>query len=97
MLNCLFKLYHTFSNSSNLTFICNGQQSGFKAEMRGHGGRVVTLSPPTSEAGVRFTALPQVAVGRQFTVQNLDQLYVLVSPALPTTCRDMTCTVLKAM
>ena len=26
----------------------------------GHGGRVVTLSPPTSEAGVRFTALPQV-------------------------------------
>ena len=27
---------------------------------RDHGGRVVTLSPPTSEAGVRFTALPQV-------------------------------------
>ena len=27
---------------------------------RGHGGRVVTLSPPTSESGVRFTALPQV-------------------------------------
>ena len=27
----------------------------------GHGGRVVTLSPPTSEAGVQFTALPQVA------------------------------------
>ena len=26
----------------------------------GHGGRVVTLSPPTSEAGVRFRALPQV-------------------------------------
>ena len=27
---------------------------------RGHGGRVVTLSPPTSEAGVRFPARPQV-------------------------------------
>ena len=26
----------------------------------GHGGRVVTLSPPTSEAGVRFPAQPQV-------------------------------------
>ena len=25
-----------------------------------HGGRVVTLSPPTSEAGVRFPARPQV-------------------------------------
>ena len=27
---------------------------------RGHGGRAVTLSPPTSEAGVRFPAEPQV-------------------------------------
>ena len=27
---------------------------------RGHGGRVVTLSPPTSEAGVRFPARPHV-------------------------------------
>ena len=26
----------------------------------GHGGRVVTLSPPTSEAGVRFPPRPQV-------------------------------------
>ena len=26
----------------------------------GHGGRVVTLSPPTSEAGVLFPARPQV-------------------------------------
>ena len=26
----------------------------------GHGGRVVTLSPPTSKAGVRFPARPQV-------------------------------------
>ena len=62
---------------------------------------MATLSPPTSEAGVQFPASPQVgklvviAVGRQFTVQNLDQLYVLVSSALPTTRRDMTCTVLK--
>ena len=28
--------------------------------IRGHGGRVVTLSPPTSEAGVRSPAWPQV-------------------------------------
>ena len=69
---------------------------------RGHGGRVVTLSPPTSEAGVRFPARPQVgklvvpSVGRQFTVQNPSELYVLVSSALPTTHCDMTCTVLKA-
>ena len=63
---------------------------------------MVTLSPPTSEAGVRFLAWPQVgklvvllAVGWQFTVQNPDELYVLVSSALPTTRHDMTCTVLK--
>ena len=31
-----------------------------KREIRGHGGRVVTLSPPTSEAGVLFPARPQV-------------------------------------
>ena len=29
-------------------------------DIGGHGGRVVTLSPPTSEAGVRFLARPQV-------------------------------------
>ena len=32
----------------------------FKANVGGHGGRVVTLSPPTSEAGVRSPARPQV-------------------------------------
>ena len=44
----------------------------------GHGGRVVTLSPPTSEAGVRFPARPQVGklvVAVQFTVQNPNELY----------------------
>ena len=51
-------------------------------KFRGHGGRVVTLSPPTSEAGVQFPAQPQVG---KFTVQNPDM-----------TRRDMTCTVLKA-
>ena len=30
------------------------------AKKRGHGGRVVTLSPPTSETGVRFPSRPQV-------------------------------------
>ena len=32
----------------------------FNSCIGGHGGRVVTLSPPTSEAGVRFPARPQV-------------------------------------
>ena len=47
------------------------------ATERGHGGRVITLSPPTSEAGVRFPAQPQVGklvVGWQFTVQKPDEL-----------------------
>ena len=57
-----------------------------------HGGRVVTLSPPTSEAGVWFLARPKVGK----LVQNPDELYVLVSSALLITRRDMTCTVLKA-
>ena len=34
--------------------------------------------------------------GREFTVQNLGQLYILVSSAHKTTHRDMTYTVLKA-
>ena len=29
-------------------------------QFRGHGGRVVTLSPPTSKAGIRSPAQPQV-------------------------------------
>ena len=67
----------------------------------GHSGRVVTLSPPTSEAGVRFPARPQVgklvvACRWSAVYSNPDELYVLVSSALPTTPRDMTCTVLKA-
>ena len=63
---------------------------------------MVTLLPPTSEAGVRSPSRPYVgklvvaSVGRQFTVHNPSKLYVLVSSALPTTRRDMTCTVLKA-
>ena len=66
----------------------------------GGSGQHGTLSPSTSEAGVWFPARPQVgklvvAIGQQFTVQNLDQLYILVSSALPTTHCDMTYTVLK--
>ena len=63
---------------------------------------MVTLSPPTSEAGVRFTALPQVGklvVACHWSAiysTEPNQLYVLVSSTLPTTRRDMTCTVLKA-
>ena len=54
-------------------------------------GRVVTLLPPTSEIRVLIPG----PTSSWFTVQNLDQLYVLGSSTLPTTCRDMTCTVLK--
>ena len=54
---------------------CNPQKQGYKSLIvqvfiafssyierggGGHGGRVVTLSPPTSQVGVQFTALPQV-------------------------------------
>ena len=49
-----------------------------------------TLSLPTSEAGVRSPSWPEV--GKLVVACR----YVLVSSALPTTRRDMTCTVLKA-
>ena len=44
-----------------------------------------------------FISFLLLAVGRQFTVQNPDELCVLVSSALPTTRRNMTCKVLKAV
>ena len=78
----------------------------FYLNCRGHGGRVVTLTPPTSEAGVHFPAWPPVGklvvACRWLAVHNLDELYVLISSARKTTshskttCSDMTCTVLKA-
>ena len=68
----------------------------------GHGGRVVTLLPPTSEAGVSIpvmtssgkagSCLPLVGSLQYRTLRNS----VLVPSALPTTRCDMTCTVLKA-
>ena len=66
-----------------------------------HGDAVVTHSPPTSEVcgsnpGPNVGKLFFLTVGRQFIVQNLDQLYALVSSAHKTTCCDMTYTVLKA-
>ena len=71
----------------------------------GHGGRVVALLPFTSEAGGHVhsstssgksgSCLPLVSSLQYRTLTNL--MFVLVSSALPTTCRDMTCTVLKAM
>ena len=63
---------------------------------------MATLSPPKSEARVRLPARPQVGklvVACHWSAvysTDLDQLYVLVSSTLPTTRRDMTCTVLKA-
>ena len=44
--------------SRSLLFI--SFKKGHTSDIRGHGGRVVTLSTPTSEAGVRFPARPQV-------------------------------------
>ena len=40
---------------------------------RGHGGRVVILSPPTSEARVRFSARPQV--GKLVVACRLSAVY----------------------
>ena len=61
--------------------------------------QIVTLSPPTSKVGgsnPRYYVGKLLTDGRQFTVQNFDQLYVLVSSAHKTTRCDITCTVLKA-
>ena len=64
---------------------------------------MVTLSPPTSETGVLFLARPQVGKlvvacrwSAVYSTEPLNELYVLVSSALPTTRLDMTCTVFKA-
>ena len=61
----------------------------------GHGGAVVKHSPSISEV---CGSNPRVGkVGSwQFTVQNLDQQYVLVSSGHKTTHHDMTCTVLNS-
>ena len=63
---------------------------------------MVTHLPPTSEIG---GSNPGPYVGKlvlltnawPFTVQNLEQLYILVSLAHKTTRRDMTCKLLKVM
>ena len=63
---------------------------------------MVKLSPLTSEARVRSPLWPQVGklvvACRWLAVFSKDpnEMYVLVSSALPSTRRDMTCTVLKA-
>ena len=68
----------------------------------GHDRTVVTHSPPPMRSAVQ-TLDPMwgswwlLTDDRQFTVQNLDQLYVLVFSAHKTTCCDMTCTMLEVM
>ena len=53
--------------------------------LRIHGGKVVTHKPPTSEIGVesqcylKLENLWMLVIVQTFTVQNLDQLYVLNS------------------
>ena len=49
-----------------------------------------------SQYGLKRGSWKLLSVGRQSTVQNPDELYVLVSSALPTTRHDITCTVLEA-
>ena len=46
---------------------------GLEEVRGGHGGRVVTLSPPTSEAGVQFPARPQV--GKLVVACRLSAVY----------------------
>ena len=57
------------------------------------------LPPLTSEfesrTDLKYESWWLLAVDWQFTVQNPDQVYVLVSSAPPTTRHDITCTVLK--
>ena len=69
--------------SSNIKF-----KMALCQQTRGHGGARVTLWPPISEIGVPVY---------QFTVHNLDQLYVLISSALPTTSHNFTDRVLSVM
>ena len=38
---------------AKILYVVTNHEYVLHALMRGHGGRVVTLSPPTSEAGVR--------------------------------------------
>ena len=82
---------------------------GFRSRQKagGLGGAVVTHSSPTSDFGssnpdpyvgklvLMWERWYLLAHGQQFTVQNLNQLYVLVSSTHKTTRDDMTCTVLK--
>ena len=66
-----------------------------------NGGIVITHSPTTSEVGgsnsnLMWESWSLLIDCPQFTVQNFDQLYVLVFFAHKTTHPDLTCTVLKA-
>ena len=54
---------YSWNSLVNMSFYCQQVFISllfFSNSSRGHGGRVGTLSPPTSEAGVRFPAQPQV-------------------------------------
>ena len=73
--------------------------SGFHISVGGHGGRVVTLSPPTSEVAgpIPFMALSGKAGSCLPLVGSLQ--YTTLANSMywfTTTRRDMTCTVLKA-
>ena len=52
---------YPFWRSDIKSFMTDNRYHGkIPSKLWGHGGRVVTLLPPTSELGVRFPAWPQV-------------------------------------
>ena len=55
-----FKLGFVYSRFLQCIVLCNVIFFQNTVLNWGHSGRVVTLSPPTSEAGIRFPARPQV-------------------------------------
>ena len=87
-------------------------QSSLKYKIRGqvynsvifqsNSDSIKTCLPPVrselkSQPDFTWESWKMLAVGRQFTVQNLDQLYVLVSSALPTTRHNINDEVLGVM
>ena len=57
---CMASRHKNTTLTANRSYVYTFMLKAFLNQGRGHGGRVVTLSPPTSEAGVWFPARPQV-------------------------------------
>ena len=81
--NIIFKLMLIYVTNRALRLI-QQTESYWKG---GHGGRVVTLSPPTSEAGVWFQARPQV--GKLVVACRWSAVYS--TEPWPTVCTGFLC------